>query len=1106
MKKVLVAIMLVGLTGIVEAVDLYVPSQYATIQAGINAANTGDTVWVADGIYTGASNKNLTWSSPKHITVRSVNGPANCIIDCGGSGRGFYFNNTGQNSSDLIQGFTIRKGYAAGSHGGGIYCNSSSPSILNCNITGNKANDGGGIVCWYSSPAITNCNITGNTAIWYGGGIDCYSSSPSITNCNITGNTANWGGGICCSNFSPSILNNIITGNTNYGIYRYSGGSPSIDYNDVWNNTPGNYAGCSAGANDISLDPQFIGGGNYHLQSISPCIDAGSNTAFPATITTDLDGNPRILGTVTDMGPYEWWGVSPLSQQKGRVGDMATIMGVVHSTQTLVRVDFGTYQTITTGTTNDGTLTLFFAVPALPRGTYTITIYGSIVTQSFYIDSSGNITPPSGQGPVGTVVYVDGDGYTPGLVYIDFGTHQTITTTIADASGSFSTSFVVDTQPGGTVIISIYDTSGSPPDTIPFFIQAHILLLPDCGNVNDMVTVIGTGFGTEGLVRIDFGVTKTITSTTLSTNGSFSATFIVDNHGSGQKIVTAEDTFTKIATAQFYIDPATVTITSTAPNLIKDGKYDDCLKIIVENQNTVPDGTITWKRLDVRITADGDINHQIDYNNIFGWIKLYKDANGDQGFDMSDTELQSVSPSGTITFSSISNGTISPSGSATYFVVAGLNNNASSAGSRTFMLTCDESGTNTGATALSNYWVNNSGVMVTLDWEAPGDEVSSTKVNVAPDAYLSLASNPDNQNIIDEEKLWFLKMTVNREAQVYYEGENVEFSSLTVKITPTSGTYTNTQAQAIFNQLLVYRSSDNSWEETDIVCGTKTGGQITLSDQGTITIGLDGTAIIASDTTRYYFFTIKTTGTASGQGSRTFNVQIDPQIDVCLEDNETNITFPHEYNSYSPTSQARPIPKIPEATATSTAPEVISNNQTDDLLRIKVIHTGTVGAGAIELNQATITFTASDTTTLMSTQDAKGLFETVSIYKDNGDGLWTLSDIEVGSCTNADLSLVDGRLTLVLPEDIGTTTGGTYTYYFLATKMKSDASSYGTTTFTSAIDPDTLRILDMKDNILLSPLPAQDTVTTGLVRAVAANPNIFGLDTSPVTIINSTED
>ncbi|MDI6736458.1 MAG: hypothetical protein QME42_09775 [bacterium] len=86
MKKIA---FLVLIASIANAADLYVPSQYGTIQLAINAAAASDTVWVADGVYTGANNKNLSWSGKK-ITVRSVNGPENTIIDCQNSGRGFY--------------------------------------------------------------------------------------------------------------------------------------------------------------------------------------------------------------------------------------------------------------------------------------------------------------------------------------------------------------------------------------------------------------------------------------------------------------------------------------------------------------------------------------------------------------------------------------------------------------------------------------------------------------------------------------------------------------------------------------------------------------------------------------------------------------------------------------------------------------------------------------------------------------------------------------------------------------------------------------------------------------------------------------------------------
>lgn len=130
MRSIFLISLIVGFSaGKVWGADFYVHGSYATIQAGIDAATTGDTVWVANGTWTGTGNKNLTWSG-KHITIRSVNGPENCIIDCENSGRGLYFNGTGQTVVDRIEGFTIRNGYVTGNNGGGIYCSNSSPTII----------------------------------------------------------------------------------------------------------------------------------------------------------------------------------------------------------------------------------------------------------------------------------------------------------------------------------------------------------------------------------------------------------------------------------------------------------------------------------------------------------------------------------------------------------------------------------------------------------------------------------------------------------------------------------------------------------------------------------------------------------------------------------------------------------------------------------------------------------------------------------------------------------------------------------------------------------------------------------------------------------------
>ena len=58
--------------------------------------------------------------------------------------------------------------------------------------------------------------------------------------------------------------------------------------------------------NCIHADPMFVGGGDYRLQSGSPCIDAGANSYIDSLgVTTDLDGNPGKQGGTVDIGPYE---------------------------------------------------------------------------------------------------------------------------------------------------------------------------------------------------------------------------------------------------------------------------------------------------------------------------------------------------------------------------------------------------------------------------------------------------------------------------------------------------------------------------------------------------------------------------------------------------------------------------------------------------------------------------------------------------------------------------------------------------------------------------------------------------------------------------------
>lgn len=217
-----------------------------TIQAGLDAAQAGDTVLVADGLYQGAGNVNLDFGG-KAVVLRSVNGADHCVIDCEGASRGFYFH-SGERLESVLEGFTVRNGFSVAS-GGGIACMyQSMPTIRRCVISNCRtSNDGGGIYASRSPVRMEDCVIEDNSARNFGGGvslfsganarirdcvirgnvcmdddelcgggggISCVTSSAYVTRCTITGNSGKRGGGVVCAHTGNALLvNNTVTGN-----------------------------------------------------------------------------------------------------------------------------------------------------------------------------------------------------------------------------------------------------------------------------------------------------------------------------------------------------------------------------------------------------------------------------------------------------------------------------------------------------------------------------------------------------------------------------------------------------------------------------------------------------------------------------------------------------------------------------------------------------------------------------------------------------------------------------------------------------------------------------------------------------------------------------
>jgi len=283
-----------------SAFSLFDPIPYITINNNIIAGNQGNN---GGGVYASASSDSGT-SGGVAITNNAIT-----INTASNKGGGIYASLYSLIASmgDIIIANNIIIGNNAsynGQAGGGVYASSSTSGGTASDIT------------------IVNNIVVGNIATGSGEGGGIYASSYgsmglagdiAITNNTISVNTANSGGGLGLNKVADNsidVYNNIIWGNmalTGIDIF-LDGTGVANGYNNDYSNMSGSWTNSG---NNINENPQFIGSSNYHLQSDSPCIDVGINSA-PELPDTDFEGDPRIIDgdnnsvAIVDMGADEY--------------------------------------------------------------------------------------------------------------------------------------------------------------------------------------------------------------------------------------------------------------------------------------------------------------------------------------------------------------------------------------------------------------------------------------------------------------------------------------------------------------------------------------------------------------------------------------------------------------------------------------------------------------------------------------------------------------------------------------------------------------------------------------------------------------------------------
>ena len=281
-----------------------------------------DTIQIVRGTYHVGGNHLIFNSSEAH-SVNIVGGFApGCasrlhdasltVLDGGDTTQ--IFNVTTSNDFELHF-LTLQHGFISGSSGGtmAVFGNGAASQVLAANVIVRDGSSDYGVGALIFSVAGTvtlqDNLVTGITspggAVYVGGEATV---AVHLVNNTVIGNTATNPDSVSMvyvgagGNVPMDASNNIFWDNGGVPDLAFVNGAMLLTDNDYQRLDVSPGAGSSG---NVSVDPLFAGGGDFHLSSASPLLGIGTLTPPGGLTLFDLEGNPRTWNNGVDPGVYE---------------------------------------------------------------------------------------------------------------------------------------------------------------------------------------------------------------------------------------------------------------------------------------------------------------------------------------------------------------------------------------------------------------------------------------------------------------------------------------------------------------------------------------------------------------------------------------------------------------------------------------------------------------------------------------------------------------------------------------------------------------------------------------------------------------------------------